>query len=82
MSNLNDGQSTKSPKKVTGVKITGMTGQNYGQSNNAVTIKVGNDYKDPVRDVRENTSVTRNEGRGNYSITNNTGGIIIYSWIS
>ncbi|TRU57622.1 MAG: hypothetical protein EWV48_18330 [Microcystis aeruginosa Ma_QC_C_20070823_S13] len=80
MTSLSDGKGTTSPSKVYGVKLRGMTGQNYSVTN-GVTVRNTTKDKRKTQIMNNETNFNVELEVGNYSLTNNSGGTIDYEWI-
>lgn len=77
---LNDGGTTNSPKKESGVRIKGINGKTYSHSTK-VTVYNKTTDKYAYQVMSDNTDVTLSPGGdGDYRVTNNSGAAIQYEW--
>ncbi len=80
MPQLSDGKTTTSNNKVKGVQLEGINGQNYS-STSKVTVKNTTKDKYEYQVMTNGTNQNINLEQGKYSVTNNSGGTINYTWI-
>lgn len=80
MTSLSDGKTTTSHVKVNGVRLKGMTGQNYSTTSK-VTVKNNTEDKYEYQVMTDQTNVDIKLDKGDYSLTNHSGGAIDYEWI-
>jgi hypothetical protein len=80
MATLANGKNTKSTSKVDGVNLKGISGVTYSTTTK-VTVK--NTTKDNIHHqiMTDQTNKNVELERGDYSVTNNSGGTIEYSWL-
>jgi hypothetical protein len=80
MPSLADGKKTTSSKKVDGVNLKGIRGVTYSTTSK-VTVK--NTTKDNIHHqvMTDQTNQDVRLERGDYSVANNSGGTIDYSWL-
>lgn len=77
---LQDGKTTTSQGKKNGVRLQGIPNQKYSESMK-VTIKNLTTGTIDYQVMTTQTDVNKTLGNGEYSVTNNSGGTINYSWL-